>query len=131
MSLPRFHFVQERGPWIAHCADPRCVELLGTDTVPVLRDFKDGQWTWGKAGISLNANPDQFVRPWWNDAGQERWRELLLAGQPVLLRRATQPTPDAPTGSVGDPVGVFRATNVRIEPEAMSLELVERLANAF
>lgn len=128
-ALPNFRFVQERGPWIAHCADPRCEALLGTATVPVMRDFRDGQWTWGNP-IRFQGNPDQFGRTWWNDAGQARWRELLLAGSPLLVRRATPPTVEAPTGSVGKPIGVFRTHDLRIEEDRMTLILIERLAEA-
>jgi hypothetical protein len=94
-----------------------------------MRDFRDGQWTWGKP-VRFEGNPDQFGRAWWNDPGQARWRELLLAGQPVLVRRATPPTTEAPTGSVGEPIGIFRTHDVRIEDEHMTLTLIERLAEA-
>lgn len=129
MSLPRLHFVQERGPWIAHCDDPICQNLIGTQTVPVMRDFGDGQWKWGNP-VLFQGNPDQFGRPWWNDSAQERWRALLLYGTPLLVRRATAPTPDAPTGSVGAPIGVFRTRDVSIGNDRMTLKLVERLAEA-
>ena len=128
-ALPRFHFVQERGPWIAHCADPLCAALLGTTIVPVMRDFRDGQWVWGKS-VLFNGNPDQFGRAWWNDPGQARWRELLLSGSPLLVRRATPPTTEAPTGSVGEPIGVFRTHDVAIEDNHMTLKLIKRLAEA-
>lgn len=126
---PRFHFVQERGPWIAHCADPGCQAALGTATVPVMRDFGDGQWMWRKP-VLFNGSPDQFGRPWWNDPDQMRWRGLLLDGSPLLVRRATLPTESAPTGSVGDPIGIFRTQDVIIESERMTLKLIERLAEA-
>ncbi|NMG40820.1 hypothetical protein GRZ55_16355 [Chelativorans sp. ZYF759] len=125
--LPRFHFVQQRGPWIAQCADPFCMTHLGTDTLPVMRDFGDGQWTW-RNPVLFAANPDQFGRAWWNDQGQERWRELLLSGAPVLVRHAIPPTPDAPTGSVGQSIGIFRTSDVEIGEGHMTLKLVERLA---
>jgi hypothetical protein len=128
-SLPRLHFVQERGPWIAHCDDPRCASVIGTSTVPVMRDFGDGQWAWRKP-VLFNGNPDQFGRPWWNDPGQSRWRELLLAGAPLLVRRATPPTAEAPTGSVGAPIGVFETRDVAIEDNSMTLKLIKRLAEA-
>jgi len=128
-TLPRFRFVQQRGPWIARCSDPLCETRLGTDTVPVMRDFGDGQWAWGNP-VLFNGNPDQFGRPWWNDAGQAKWRELLLAGTPVLVRRATATTEEAPTGSVGKAIGVFRTSDVEIGETHMTLKLVERLAEA-
>jgi hypothetical protein len=127
--LPRFHFIQERGPWVAHCNDPNCEAALGTITVPVMRDFQDGQWNWSNP-VVFNGNPDQFGRAWWNDPGQERWRQLLLDRAPLLVRRATPPTNEAPTGSVGEPIGVFQTKDVRIEAETMTLKLVKRLAEA-
>jgi hypothetical protein len=95
-----------------------------------MRDFRDGQWRWGSP-VQFNGNPDQFGRPWWNDAGQARWRELLLAGFPLLVRRATPPTADAPTGSVGKPIGVFRTSDVEIGEARMTLKLIERLPEAL
>ena len=127
--IPKFHFVQERGHWIAHCRDPRCTEFLGTKTVPVMRDFNDGQWVWHNP-VLFNANPDQFGRAWWNDGGQRRWRDLMLSGAPLLVRRATSPTDNAPTGSVGKPIGIFRVSDLVIEDDRMTLKLIERLAEA-
>jgi hypothetical protein len=127
--LPRFHFVQQRGPWIAQCADPLCAAHLGTDTLPVMRDFGDGQWVW-RNPVLFQANPDQFGRAWWNDPGQERWRELMLAGTPVLVRRATPPTTEAPTGSVGTAIGIFETQEVELGERHMTLKLVKRLAEA-
>jgi hypothetical protein len=128
--MPQFHFVQERGAWIAHCDDPGCIALLETSTVPVMRDFGDGQWTW-RNPVLFNGNPDQFGRPWWNDAGQKRWRGLLLERPWVLVRRATAPTAEAPTGSVGKPIGLFRTDEVAISEHRMTLKLLERVAEAI
>ena len=92
-----------------------------------MRDFGDGQWTWGNP-VLFNCNPDSSGGPWWNDAAQAKWRDMLLAGLPVLVRRATPPTEEAPTGSVGKAIGVFRTQDVELEETHMTLKLVERLA---
>ena len=45
------------------------------------------------------------------------------AGLPVLVRRATPPTEEAPTGSVGKAIGVFRTQDVELEETHMTLKL--------
>ena len=127
--LPSFHFVQPRGQWTAICDDPACEFVLGTRTVPVVPDQRDGQWSWGK-NVQFRSSLDQLGRPWWNDSGQSVWRELLQSGVPVLVRRAT-PSNDANTTiSIGAMIGVFRITKLQILEYEMTFDVVERLAHA-
>lgn len=127
-ALPALRLRQARGQWIARPSDDSSARLLGAERCAVLRDFGDGKWSWQGTPTLLHRAATSGAGAWWLLPRHATWRALLVPGAAVAVRQATRATPDAPTGSVGAWIGVFRLGSVALEPDRICLTLSDRLA---
>jgi hypothetical protein len=126
--LPALGLRQPRGQWIATPADARSTQILGVETCAVLRDFRDGKWSWRGTPTLTDEALTSGAGAWWMLPRHEVWRSLLKPGSAVALRWATNATPDAPSGSVGAWIGLFRLGSIMLAPHRIHLTLTDRIA---
>ncbi|QIE57401.1 hypothetical protein G5B40_19295 [Pikeienuella piscinae] len=126
---PTVGLTQKRGAWLAKSNDQRSADVLGCEIVPVMRDFNDGLWTWGGAAVDFLAEAGESEDgAWWRKPEHEEWRNLLLEGAPLWVRKAEPASAAHPNGSVGRSIGVFATSAVELGDAQFSLKLTERLA---
>lgn len=131
MPLQKIHINQQRGTWIANPASKTACLKLGHSEVPVMRDFDNGEFTWGYAPVrffvDFETSNDPLHPAWWMKDAHAHWRHLLQCGIPLLVRKGTGDETGVTNNSVGRKLGIFRTASVEIHPEFMSLELTEKL----
>ena len=126
---PVIGLTQKRGAWLAKPTDRRSAAVLGFEQIPVMRDFDDGEWTWGGKTVTYRVDMETTTDGcWWLKPEHEGWRDLLREGAPLWVRKAKAASVAEPTGSVGRSIGVFATSSVEIDENGMSLSLTERLA---
>jgi len=128
MSKKLDGFSQERGRWVARCPSTRIATLCGSELVPVLRDYRNREFDWSVFPVKFTANLDTSIDgAWWMKQEQSKWRALLEARVPVLVRKATRETPEEPNGSVGQKIGLFVPGDVTITENEIDITLIDRL----
>ena len=131
MPLRKIQINQQRGAWIANPVSESHALALGHHSVPVMRDYGNGEFKWGSAPVRFFVDIESSIDPlhpaWWMKASLGLWRELLLSEVPVLVRKGTGDETGVDVNSVGRKIGIFKTTNVIIQPSFISLDLTEKL----